>query len=1081
MDNNKELIEIENEGKGATRRQFIQGCSAILGGAMLTSGIDMAFKTNMAHAAENGGDYDFSKAENMIYSVCLQCNTGCGIKVKVADGFGVKIDGNPYNPFNMVPNMPMATGLKEAARIDAPLCPKGQAGVQIAYDPYRIKKVLKRAGKRGEGKWVAVPFDQAVSEIVSGGKLFANIAGEENRYVEGLNDLWAVKDEATSKRLAAAIDKVLKEKDKKKAVADFKAENPDLLQYLIDPEHPDMGARNNQVVYMWGRKKAGRAEFFKRFFNDYYGTTNTHGHTTVCQGSLYFACKALSEQYVYNKFTDGQKFYFQGDIANSKFVLFVGANLFDANYGPTNRTVRITERLANGDLKIAVADPRFSKLASKAKYYLPVKPGTDAALFLGIMNWIFANNKFDAKYLSCANKPAADAAGESTWSNAPLLVKIDDKGNATKFLRASELGLAENPKVTDKDGKEHTLEYLTAMVNGKPVAVDYNGDVMKDAVYGDLFVDTVLDDGKGGKIKVKSSLQLLKEEAMSNSVAAWGNICGCSAASITEVAKELTSYGKMAAVDVHRGPAQHTNGFYNITAAMNVNMLLGNYDWKGGMIVASAYNITGGKDGQPFNFGKSAKGKLKYSGISNIRHGVKYEESTLFAGYPAKRNWWPLSSDVYEEIIPSIGHQYPYPVKILFSYMGASTYSLPAGHTNIDVLADVNKLPLFICSDILVGPNSTYADYIFPDLTYLERWEMQGSHPNMPSKVQPLRQPAIAPIPDTVTVYGVEQPISFESTLLAMAEKMGMKGFGANGLGEGMDFRCMDDLYIRFVANVATDGKPVPDASDEEMKYFLESRKHLPKTVFDPQRWEKIAGVNWRKVVYLLNRGGRFQEYADVYKGDKVSNQYKKSLNLFEEKTAGTKNAFTGKQNPGYAKYLPIVTTMGQTPKEAGLETAEFSLSMITNRDVTMTKSRTIANYWLLQVYPENSIVINPADAAKLKLKTGDKVKVTSATNKSGEWDLKNGWKKPMIGKITVTEAIMPGVITFTVGHGQWATGSHDITVDGRVIKGDPRRATGVHANAAMWVDPHLGNTCMLDPVGGSVSFYDTKVKLVRI
>lgn len=223
---NKELIEIENEEKGATRRQFIQGCSAILGGAMLASGMDIAFNTNMAHAAENGGDYDFSKAENMIYSVCLQCNTGCGIKVKVQDGYGVKIDGNPYNPFNMVPNMPMATGLKEAARIDAPLCPKGQAGVQIAYDPYRIKKVLKRAGKRGEGKWVAVPFDQAVSEIVSGGKLFANVAGEENRYVEGLNDLWAVKDEATSKRLAAAIDKVFKEKDKKKAVADFKAENP---------------------------------------------------------------------------------------------------------------------------------------------------------------------------------------------------------------------------------------------------------------------------------------------------------------------------------------------------------------------------------------------------------------------------------------------------------------------------------------------------------------------------------------------------------------------------------------------------------------------------------------------------------------------------------------------------------------------------------------------------------------------------------------------------------------------------------------------------------------------------------------
>jgi hypothetical protein len=43
------------------------------------------------------------------------------------------------------------------------------------------------------------------------------------------------------------------------------------------------------------------------------------------------------------------------------------------------------------------------------------------------------------------------------------------------------------------------------------------------------------------------------------------------------------------------------------------------------------------------------------------------------------------------------------------------------------------------------------------------------------------------------------------------------------------------------------------------------------------------------------------------------------------------------------------------------------------------------------------------------------------------------------------------------------------------------RRATGVHANAAMRLDDYLKNTCLLDPVGGSVSFYDTKVRLVKV
>ena len=56
-----------------------------------------------------------------------------------------------------------------------------------------------------------------------------------------------------------------------------------------------------------------------------------------------------------------------------------------------------------------------------------------------------------------------------------------------------------------------------------------------------------------------------------------------------------------------------------------------------------------------------------------------------------------------------------------------------------------------------------------------------------------------------------------------------------------------------------------------------------------------------------------------------------------------------------------------------------------------------------------------------------------------------------------------------------------DVTIDGQVIKADRRRTTGVHANAAMWVDPHLRNTCMIDKVGGSVSFYDTKVNLLKV
>jgi len=130
---------------------------------------------------------------------------------------------------------------------------------------------------------------------------------------------------------------------------------------------------------------------------------------------------------------------------------------------------------------------------------------------------------------------------------------------------------------------------------------------------------------------------------------------------------------------------------------------------------------------------------------------------------------------------------------------------------------------------------------------------------------------------------------------------------------------------------------------------------------------------------------------------------------------------------------------------------------------------------------PENGIILHTSDAKKLGVKTGDQVQVVSATNPEGVWDLGNGNKKPMIGKVQVTETIRPGVVTFTLGHGHWDSGAVDVTIDGKLVKGDKKRAGGVHANAAMWVDPHLKNTCMIDKVGGSVSFYDTKVKLVKV
>ena len=1077
--------------KGTNRRSFLKASALLGGSAVFLSQIEIAqnlFGKAQAGTLSPEESARLASLQSTLSTVCLQCNTGCGIKVKLQNGIAVKIDGNPYSPYTMIPSLPSSTPISDSAGIYGALCPKGQAGIQTTYDPYRIVKVLKRAGKRGAGKWTSITFDKAVTEIVNGGNLFSHVKGEETRTVEGLKEFWQLKDPKLSKEMSAAVNDIRKKKtpeEKKTAVEEFKKKFSTHLNLLIDPEHPDFGPKNNQVSFVWGRLKGGRSGFIKRFISESFGSTNAHGHTTVCQGSLYFTGKAMSDQFTDGKMTGGGKFYWQADTSNVEFLLAIGSAYIEGGYGPTHHAQKLMKNLVENKVKIAVVDPRFSKIASKAYKWLPIKPGTDASFALAMIQWIIQNKKYDAKFLGAANKAAATAAQEQSWTNGSWLVKTDGA-----FLRASEVvvkiknpdgtesskPLAEKEKRLDKEGKEWEFDAFVVLSDGKPVAFDPNDE--KNVVVGDLFVDT-----KVGNTAVKTGLQLISESASSKTIAQWAAICDIKESDIVELAKEFTSHGKRAVADPHRGVSQHTNGFYNVLAIYTLNALIGNWDWKGGLIKDATYSIDGSKDGNPFNFkdGLHPK-KIAPFGISIIRHEVKYEESTIFADYPAKRMWYPFASDIYEEILPSMSDVYPYPSKILFSYMAAAPYALPGGQTNIEILVDTNKVPLYVANDVTVGTMSMYADYIFPDLSYLERWEFQGSHAAIPQKVQPVRNPVVAPLTETVTVYGENLPISLETMIMGIAEKLALPGFGKNGLGDGIDLTRPEDFYLKMVANIAAGDKPgdeVPDADDAEVKEFTEARRHLPPTVYDLEKWKKIVGEQWwRKVVYVLNRGGRWQNYEKAFDGEKFKNKYGKLLNLYLEKFAKTKSAITGKKFPAIATYLPIADVQGN---EINDEKEGYDLHLITWRDITQTKSRTIVDPWLGAIRPENFMVVNTVDAKRLSLTDGALVKLVSKSNPTGVWDLKNGTKKPMVGKVMISEGIKPGIIGFTLGHGNWANGASDIVIDQKKIKGDPRRATGIHGNAAMRLDDYLKNTCLLDPVGGSVSFYDTKVKLVKV
>ncbi len=1090
MTNNK-----QPEQCSLSRREFVK-ISAVAGSAAaFLGGLPGFSRIASARAAGAEGEFSYPLADpaNQLHTVCLQCNTGCAIKVKLLDGIAAKIDGNPYSPWTLHPHIAYDTPILETGTVEGPICPKGQASIQTAYDPYRIVSVLKRkpGSKRGENQWETIAFTQAIDEIINGGDLF----GEGN--VEGFKDVYALRESHIFEEMGAAVKAIWGAKtaeDRAHLVESFKEEFADHLEAMIDPDHPDFGPKNNQFAFVWGRMKGGREDFIHRFMRESFGSINSNGHTTVCQGSLYFTGKAMSSKWnaTTGGFDGGDKFYWQGDIANSEFVIFVGTNLFEANYGPPLRVPAVTNGVVDKGMRYAVIDPRFSKVASKAWKWIPIMPGQDTAFALAMIRWMLDNERYNAGYLAIANQAAAAAAGEPNYTNTAWLVKIKSDGQPGKFVRASELGLVTATAETNAEGKEVTV-YVTedgvrftsdvpvVLVNGEPTPFD---PVSTDAapMVGDLLVDTTI-----GDIRVKSSLQVLYESASENSIEDWAALAGVDAADITKLAEEFTAHGRRACADIHRGPSQHTNGFYNNNAWYVVNLLIGNFDYAGGMIKASTYDRKGAKPGQPFKIESMIENENTAFGLDMLRTNVAYEKTTIFEGYPARRPWFTLATDVYQEDVPSMGDAYPYPIKIAMFYMSAINFALPAAQTVIDILADTSKIPLIITSDIMVGETSTFADYIFPDLSFLERWEFQGSHPSVTFKVENVRNPAIA-IPDwpSATVFGEEIPISWEALLLAIAERLDLPGFGPDGFGEGMPLTRPEDMYLKQVANIARGEKEdgsdaVPEASDEEVEHFLNVRRHLPATVFDPARWQVSLGNDeslWKRVAYVLNRGGRYEPFSKAYKGVKVGHPYGRLINLYQEKTATTINSMTGNPFAGYTVYIPPgLDALGNPIND---EDAGYDLRLITYKEIMMAKSRGIADYWLLALMPENHLLMNRVDAARLGIQDGDEVHVSSASNPDGVWDLKDGTPRPLTGKAKVIEGIRPGVVAFPLGWGHWASGARDITIDGQVVAGDPRRGKGIHANVAMRADPVLGNVTLSDLAGGSAVFYDTFVKVEK-
>ncbi len=943
------------------------------------------------------GNLEVNPAQQISYTTCLGCTTMCGVRVRIdrASGKVLRVTGNPYSPLSTDPHLSMKASVRESfIAISAyngkglegrsTACGRGNAVAAQIDSPYRVLTPLKRVGARNSGQWAPIAFDQLIKELVEGGNLF----GEG--YVDGL---------------AALRD----------------------LKTPIDSTQPAFGPRVNQVAVL-SSVNDGRENFARRFFQQAYGTLNFVGHGSYCGGSYRSGSGAL--------FGDMKTMpHCKPDFSNAEFVLFVGTAPGQAGNPFKRQGSLVAKARTEGKLSYVVVDPVLTHADNRASgdrgRWLPIRPGTDGALAMAIIRWLFDNERVDSRFLSFANIALAKENGEPSFSNATHLVVVEPKHpRERRFLRASDLGLAMPEEMRYKEGDA----FVCLSAAGKPVFTD------KVKGPASLFVDTVLT-VSGQEMRVKSSLQLLREESMRLELPAYAQACGIPVETLVALAKELASHGKRASVIAHGG-MMSGSGFYNAYALMSINALLGNINWKGGF-VANGGGFKDNGEGPRYNLDTFA-GMVNPTGTP-LGRNVPYEKTAEFAAkkaankpYPAAAPWFPNAPGLTTELLPGAMNGYPYTLKALVLWSSNPMYGVTGLRDKIAKdLADPKKLPLIISVDPFINESNAFADYIIPDSLMYESWGWVSAWNGVPTKAMSARWPVIEP---KAAKTSEGRAIGMETFFIALAKAMQLPGFGDAAIsdpdGKTYALNGPEDWYLRGGANIAWLGKePVADATDEDVRLSgIERIRPLLEKTLKP---EEVA-----KVAFLLSRGGRYQPGKDAYDEENAEwmrNPMKAMSHLWNENVGASKNSLSGKRYSGCATWIAPAFADG-TPMRKIYPIDKWPLQLVSYKSA-LQNPYSIGATRLLGLHPENPVLIHPDDAQRLQLQMGDLALITTPSGS-------------LKARVMVHAGISPGVAAFEHGFGHRELGARAHRIGKESQPQDQRLAAGVNLNDIGLMDP---------------------------
>lgn len=382
--------------KGTISRRGFMKAAAATGAALTAAGsIPLLETTDQAFAA--------GSVERVMHkTACHGCTNCCPVRVYTEDGRVVKIEGDPDGPLNK-----------------GGVCLKCLSQIQTVYSPRHVLHPMKRVGERGENKWEAISWDEAVDlageQIATAVKKYGPYAywsarGGGGAYIEwetsGLDYTFGGCNSLASGACQCAMPR------------DFVSTTSVGFNCCVDMDNVDRWVGITDNAELDGTRRDDTERVFVLLGSQPHSSKAAHG----------------------------------------------GHGLTDAR--------------SNLGVKTIVVDPYMTAEAAKADVWLPVRPGSDCALMLSWIHHIIENDLYDEQFVKHWTNlpflinpdtrlayraeevwpdyvnPAADPAGVY---DTPAYVCFDAKTNSVQpFPFTAPENCAVDPVI-----------FATATVNGK--------------------------------------------------------------------------------------------------------------------------------------------------------------------------------------------------------------------------------------------------------------------------------------------------------------------------------------------------------------------------------------------------------------------------------------------------------------------------------------------------------------------------------------------------------------------------------------------------------------------------------------